>query len=67
MEENERLKSLIIHAAQELWEDKAALTKFLGVVRRSDGFAELADALESSPVRPANASFYGVQTKEFAG
>ncbi len=66
MEEAERLKSLIIHTAQALWEDKDALAKFLGVVRRSDGFVELADALENSPARPANATFYGVQSKEFS-
>ncbi|MEU4234398.1 hypothetical protein AB0F17_59835 [Nonomuraea sp. NPDC026600] len=67
MEETERLKSLIIHAAKELWDDKDALRKFLGVVRRSAVFADLADALEKQPVRPANATFYGVQNKEFQG
>ncbi|WP_328373428.1 hypothetical protein OG800_50285 (plasmid) [Streptomyces sp. NBC_00445] len=67
MDESERLKSLIIHAAQELWEDKEALGTFLGVVRRSEGFAGLVDQLEQSPVRPANATFYGVNSTEFAG
>lgn len=65
MDETERLKSLIFHTAHELWDDKEALRKFLGVVRRSDVFADLADALEKMPVRPANATFYGVQSKEF--
>ncbi|GAA2523360.1 hypothetical protein [Streptomyces longisporus] len=67
MEETERLKSLIIHTAQELWEDKDALAKFLGVVRRSDAFVPLADALETSAVRPANATFHGVKSTEFQG
>lgn len=63
--ESENLKSLIISTAQELWEDKEALGKFLGVVRRSEGFVKLADTLEQSDVRPANPSFYGVQSREF--
>jgi hypothetical protein len=67
VEETERLKALIIHATKELWDDKDALRKFLGVVRRSGMFADLADALENNPVRPANATFYGVQSKEFQG
>ncbi|MEV0307165.1 hypothetical protein [Nonomuraea fuscirosea] len=65
VDETERLKSLIIHTAKELWDDKDTLRKFLGVVRRSDVFASLADAIEKQPVRPANATFYGVQCKEF--
>ncbi|MEV4364581.1 hypothetical protein [Nonomuraea sp. NPDC049625] len=67
MDETERLKSLIIHAAQELWDDKDALSKFLGVVRRSDTFTGLANTLEKNPVRPANATFYGVKSREFQG
>ncbi|MFB6756284.1 hypothetical protein ACFCX6_35800 [Streptomyces sp. NPDC056353] len=63
--ESEHLKSLIISTAQELWEDKEALGKFLAVVRRSEGFVKLADTLEQSAVRPANPSFYGVQSREF--
>ncbi|WP_031511416.1 hypothetical protein [Streptomyces megasporus] len=63
--ESERLKSLIISTAQELWEDKDALGKFLNVVRRSEGFVALADSLEESPVRPAKPSFYGVKSREF--
>ncbi|MFD5065184.1 hypothetical protein [Streptomyces sp. NPDC058394] len=63
--EPERLKSLIISTAQELWENKDALRKFLGVVRRSEGFVKLADALEQSDVRPANATFFGVKSTEF--
>ncbi|MFB7668348.1 hypothetical protein ACFC1R_31255 [Kitasatospora sp. NPDC056138] len=63
MSENERLKSLIISVAQELWDDKGALGKFLGVVRRSDGWTQLADELEKN--RPANATFYGVKSAEF--
>ncbi|MFE5584437.1 hypothetical protein [Kitasatospora sp. NPDC056531] len=59
----ESLKSLIINAAQSLWDDKDALRVFLGVVRRSEGFARMADALEEH--RPANATFYGVQSHEF--
>ncbi|MFE2715315.1 hypothetical protein ACFXKI_25885 [Streptomyces mirabilis] len=51
--ESEHLKSLNISTARELWEDKDALGKFLNVVRRSEGFAELAEALEQSEVRPA--------------
>ncbi|MEU1458431.1 hypothetical protein [Streptomyces avermitilis] len=63
--ESEHLKSLIISTAQELWEDKDALSTFLNVVRRSEGFAKLADTLEQSEVRPANATFYGVKSTEF--
>ena len=63
--ESEHLKSLIISTAQALWDDKDALSKFLNVVRRSEGFAELADRLEQSEVRPAKPSFYGVQSTEF--
>ncbi|MEF3117631.1 hypothetical protein ACH4GK_37375 [Streptomyces rimosus] len=63
--ESEHLKSLIFSTAQELWEDKDALGKFLTVVRRSEGFAKLADTLEQSEVRPANATFYGVKSTEF--
>ncbi|MEE1821592.1 hypothetical protein PUR61_05190 [Streptomyces sp. BE20] len=63
MSENERLKSLIISAAQELWDDKEALGKFLGVVRRGEGWTQLADELEKN--RPANATFYGVKSAEF--
>ncbi|WP_030246431.1 hypothetical protein [Streptomyces sp. NRRL S-350] len=59
----ESLKALIINAAQSLWDDKDALRIFLGVVRRSEGFARMADALEKH--RPANATFYGVQSHEF--
>ncbi|MCX4597254.1 hypothetical protein OG819_48945 [Streptomyces sp. NBC_01549] len=55
--QSEHLKSLIISTAQELWEDKAALGKFLEVVWRSKGFVKLADALEQSGVRPANATW----------
>lgn len=54
--ESEHLKSLIISTAQELWEDQDALGKFLGVVRRSEGFAKLADSLEQSDVRPTRRS-----------
>ncbi|NEA46344.1 helix-turn-helix transcriptional regulator [Streptomyces sp. SID10815] len=50
--DSEYLKSLIINTVQELWEDKAALVKFLNVVRRSEGFADLADTLERSHLRP---------------
>lgn len=39
VDETERHKSLIIHTAQELWDDNEARRKFLGVVRRSDVFA----------------------------
>ncbi|MFG2878712.1 hypothetical protein ACGFYU_27545 [Streptomyces sp. NPDC048337] len=63
MSENERLKSLIISAAQELWDDKAALGKFLGVVRRGEGWTQPADELEKN--RPANATFHGVKSAEF--
>lgn len=63
--ELEHLKSLIISTAQELWEDKEALGTFLNVVRRSEGFIKLADALEQSDVRPANPSFCGVKSTEF--
>ncbi|MFB9830738.1 hypothetical protein [Actinoallomurus acaciae] len=61
----ESLKSLIMNAAQELWDDKDALRVFLGVVRRSEQFVKLADALETMEVRPANATYYGVKSKEF--
>ncbi len=61
----EALKSLIISTAQELWEDKEALGKFFTVVRRSEGFAPLADTLEQATVRPAKPSFYGVKSREF--
>ncbi|MDX2855174.1 hypothetical protein [Streptomyces scabiei] len=63
--ESEHLKSLIISTAQELWDDKDALGKFLNVVRRSEGFAKLADTLEQSDVRPAKPSFFGVKSTEF--
>ncbi|WP_333745974.1 hypothetical protein [Streptomyces sp. IBSBF 2950] len=63
--ESEHLKSLIISTAQELWDDKDALGKFLNVVRRSEGFVKLADALEQSEVRPAKPSFFGVNSTEF--
>ncbi|MEU0521595.1 hypothetical protein [Streptosporangium sp. NPDC006007] len=59
----ESLKGLIINAAQALWHDKDALRVFLGVVRRSEGFAKMADAVEEQ--RPANATFYGVKSREF--
>lgn len=65
MDDTERIKSLIISSAQALWEDKDALAKFLGVVRNSEAFADMADALEKSPVRPADATFYGVKSREF--
>jgi hypothetical protein len=65
VDENERLKSLIIHAVKDLWDDKDALGKFLAVVRRSDGFAKMADELEKMDERPANATFYGVRSTEF--
>lgn len=63
--ESEHIKALIFSTASELWEDKAALGKFLSVVRRSEAFAALADTLEQSPVRPAKPSFYGVRSTEF--
>ncbi|MZE72649.1 hypothetical protein [Streptomyces sp. SID5789] len=63
--ESEHLKSLIISTASALWEDKDALGKFLNVVRRSEGFVQLADTLEQSEVRPAKPSFYGVTSREF--
>ncbi|MFE9360310.1 hypothetical protein ACFYPB_40435 [Streptomyces olivaceoviridis] len=63
--ESDHLKSLIISTAQELWEDKDALGKFLNVVRRSEGFAQLAATLEQSEVRPAKPTFYGVKSTEF--
>lgn len=63
--ESEHIKALIISTASALWEDKDALGKFLGVVRRGQGFAELADTLEQSTVRPAKPSFYGVHSTEF--
>ncbi|MEU4095980.1 ATP-binding protein [Streptomyces sp. NPDC026673] len=59
----ESLKGLIINAAQALWYDKDALSVFLGVVRRSEGFVRLADA--AAERRPANATFYGVKSREF--
>ncbi|UIX31744.1 hypothetical protein [Streptomyces sp. GQFP] len=59
----ESLKGLILNAAQALWHDKDALRVFLGVVRRSKGFARMADAAEER--RPANATFYGVRSREF--
>ncbi|MCC5580421.1 hypothetical protein IMZ11_32865 [Microtetraspora sp. AC03309] len=59
----ESLKGLIINAAQALWNDKDALRVFLGVVRRSKGFANMANAIEEQ--RPANATFYGVKSREF--
>ncbi|MGW2107618.1 AAA family ATPase [Streptomyces sp. NPDC001948] len=59
----ESLKGLIINAAQALWDDKDALRIFLGVVRRSEGFVRLADA--AAERRPANATFYGVKSREF--
>ncbi|MGW2948050.1 hypothetical protein [Streptomyces sp. NPDC001226] len=59
----ESLKGLIINAAQALWDDKDALRVFLGVVRRSEGFVKMADAVEER--RPANATFYGVESREF--
>ncbi|WP_262705546.1 MULTISPECIES: hypothetical protein [Streptomyces] len=49
----ESLKGLIINAAQALWDDKDALRVFLGVMRRSEGFIRMADALAERP--PANA------------
>ncbi|MFE7676770.1 hypothetical protein ACFU5N_31735 [Streptomyces albidoflavus] len=63
--ESEHLKSLIISTASALWEDKEALGKFLNVVRRSEGFVQLANTLEQSEVRPAKPSFYGVTSREF--
>ncbi|MGA5823920.1 hypothetical protein ACPC54_39485 [Kitasatospora sp. NPDC094028] len=65
MSESENIKSLIISTVQELWDDKEALEKFLGVVRRSPGFSEMADEFGRITVRPANATFYGVRSKEF--
>ncbi|MFD7667752.1 hypothetical protein [Streptomyces sp. NPDC059788] len=59
------MKSLIISTAQELWEDKAALGKFLNVVRRSAGFVQLADTMEQSEVRPPKPTFLGVKSTEF--
>ncbi|MET9778300.1 ATP-binding protein [Streptomyces sp. NPDC006367] len=59
----ESLKGLIINAAQALWDDKDALRVFLGVVRRGEGFVQMADAVGES--RPANATFYGVESREF--
>ncbi|MFI9604743.1 hypothetical protein ACWEQ7_36895 [Streptomyces sp. NPDC004069] len=56
---------MIIGTAQELWEDKDSLGKFLNVVRRSEGFVQLADTLERSEVRPAKPAFYGVKSTEF--
>ncbi|GGP00280.1 hypothetical protein [Wenjunlia tyrosinilytica] len=63
--ESDHLKSLIISTAQELWEDKDALGKFLNVVRRSEGFVKFADTLAQSEVRPAKPTFYGVKSTEF--
>ncbi|MEV6393599.1 hypothetical protein AB0M39_02270 [Streptomyces sp. NPDC051907] len=60
---HESLKGLILNAAQALWHDKDALRVFLGVVRRSEGFVRMADAAEEQ--RPANATFYGVKSREF--
>ncbi|MGW7689540.1 hypothetical protein ACWGMA_11760 [Streptomyces asiaticus] len=60
---HESLKGLILNAAQALWHDKDALKVFLGVVRRSEGFVRMADAAEEQ--RPANATFYGVKSREF--
>ncbi|WP_329386426.1 hypothetical protein [Streptomyces sp. NBC_01716] len=60
---HESLKGLILNAAQALWHDKDALRVFLGVVRRSEGFVRMADAAEEQ--RPANATFYGVESSEF--
>ncbi|MFC5889720.1 hypothetical protein ACFQ0M_49025 [Kitasatospora aburaviensis] len=65
MSESENIKSLIISTVQELWDDKEALEKFLGVVRRSPGFGPMADEFGKMTVRPANATFYGVRSKEF--
>jgi hypothetical protein len=59
----ESLKGLIINAAQALWDDKDALRVFLGVVRRGEGFVKMADVVGES--RPANATFYGVKSREF--
>ncbi|MFF4453215.1 AAA family ATPase [Streptomyces goshikiensis] len=59
----ESLKGLIINAAQALWDDKDALRVFLGVVRRGEGFVKMADAVGES--RPANATYYGVKSREF--
>lgn len=61
----EALKSLIINTAQALWENKEALGTFLDVVRRSSAYAQLADAIDEMTVRPANASAYGVSSREF--
>ncbi|MFF9691437.1 hypothetical protein [Streptomyces sp. NPDC014623] len=63
--ESEHVKSLIISTASPLWEDKAALGKFLDVVRRSETFAPLADSMAQSEARPAKPSFHGVQSREF--
>ncbi|XUL88823.1 hypothetical protein ACQ86D_20995 [Streptomyces galilaeus] len=60
---HESLKGLVLNAAQALWYDKDALRVFLGVVRRSEGFVRMADAAEEQ--RPANATFYGVKSREF--
>jgi hypothetical protein len=54
---------LIISAVHDLWED--ALGKFLSVVRRSQGLTALAEKMEQSTVRPANASSYGVRSTGF--
>lgn len=37
----------------------------LNVVRRSEGIAELADALEQSEVRPTKPSVFSVKSTEF--
>ncbi|WP_333770213.1 hypothetical protein [Streptomyces sp. IBSBF 2435] len=63
--ESEHIKALIISTASALWEDKDALGTFLRVVRRSEGFAVLADTLEQGSVRPAKPSLYGVRSTEF--
>lgn len=61
----ESLKGLILNAAQALWDDKDALRIFLGVVRRSERFVRMADAAEGMEVRPPNATFLGVKSREF--
>ncbi|WP_329171302.1 hypothetical protein [Streptomyces sp. NBC_01477] len=63
--ESEHIKALIISTTQALREDKDALGTFLGVVRRSERFAELADTMQQSTARPAKPSFYGVHSTEF--
>jgi hypothetical protein len=61
----ESLKGLILNAAQALWDDKDALRIFLGVVRRSERFVRMADAVEGMEVRPPNATYLGVESREF--